>query len=394
MSRIIKTSALALTAATIIAGAANAGGFNRGSANIGILLDEGHGSSFNLIYVDPTRPNENGIDTAGSFVTIDGAVAAQFGDAKCGLTYAQPYGLNSDETGTALSPFDAKTDTASSHELGATCAYGFDAGPVRAFVLGGVFYQTLNYEREYFLGANTPVLDLGDSSFGYRIGVGVAKPEIALKASLVYRSEVDHDLDGTLSLFPAFNAIPGSTSATTDPTAPGFVPRFNFSQGVATAQITTPQSVKLSLQTGVAPRWLVFGSVEWTDWSILQVTPVFVDGQPAASLNSGFRDGWTVSGGAGHQINEKLSVAASITWDRGVSDGFAAAGGQKISPSFGSMTYGVGVNYSANDKVSLRGGLGYTYLNGGTFFDLDDKVAKTYDSGHAIAGSLNLSVKF
>lgn len=378
MKKIITTGIFAASVASLTATSAMAGGFGRGSADIGMLLDPGNSVYGSATYVNPTRKNQNGIDIADSFVYLGAGAAAAVGPAKCGVTLAQPYGANSNETATALAVGDAQKDTISSYEFGATCAVGFDVGPVKVFGIAGLFGQQVDYEREYNLAPLStivPELKLSDTGLGYRLGIGVAKPEIALKASLIYRSKVEHDLTGTF-------------------TTP--VPLGGVTSGPATASIETPQSLKLSVQTGVAPKWVVFGSVEWTDWSVIQITPVLVNGGPAAALFSGFEDGWTVSAGVGHALTDKLSLLGSITWDKGVSGPSAAAGGQNISAFFDSWTFSAGASYKLNDTFSIRAGGGYTTIAGGSFLE-DPRTAPnlvTYGKAHAISGALSFNIKF
>ncbi|MGG2475354.1 transporter, partial [Rhizobium sp. BR5] len=37
--------------------------------------------------------------------------------------------------------------------------------------------------------------------------------------------------------------------------------------------VSMPDSIELKVQSGIAPDWLAFGSVKWTDWSQIQVIP-------------------------------------------------------------------------------------------------------------------------
>ena len=118
-----------------------------------------------------------------------------------------------------------------------------------------------------------------------------------------------------------------------------------------------PQVVELKVQSGIAPDWLAFGSIKWTNWSRLQsvdLCPVGTEAIPCTqssptfvtSLDLLYRDGWTVSGGVGHKINDQWSAVANLTWDRGTTTG--------LSAQTDTWTFGGGVSYTPNQNVELR----------------------------------------
>ena len=111
-----------------------------------------------------------------------------------------------------------------------------------------------------------------------------------------------------------------------------------------------PDSLELKVQSGIAPGWLAFGSVKWTDWSQLQVLefcPATVSAlTPCTSLDLLYRDGWTITGGIGHKFNDQWSGALSLTWDRGTSTGVGA--------QTDTWTVGAGLSYAPTQNVELR----------------------------------------
>ncbi|MGL4488969.1 MAG: OmpP1/FadL family transporter [Rhizobiaceae bacterium] len=394
----MKISALVLLATTA---AANAGGYSRGSANLDPLFDGGTSLATSMTFVAPSRGLDavNGVATGVRPTPLGGTAntGAAFSDSyavfgatvaldvvsntRCAATLAQPYGADANYGWAQILSGAGSTtsNSLSSLELGATCSYSLKVGPGNLYFLGGVFNESLEYNEARGFGFGS-VLNGGDVSlkgngYGYRIGAAYTIPEYAVKASLIYRSEVDHRLDG-LTRNPAFGPL---------------------AAGVASfAEATTPQSVKLSLQTGVAPNWLVFGSVEWTDWSEIQQIQVFSEAGTLApvsvplaglSIDAFFRDGLTVSGGVGHKFNEQLSGLVSLTWDRGVSKG------RNVSAFSDTWTVAAGASYDFTEKVSLRGGLAYSRLEAINATGLDG-VVETYGNDHAIAGGISLVGKF
>lgn len=429
----LKTSLLAASAIAVTATSAAAGGYSRGSANLDPIFDTERFSSAAAVSVtSPTRKYEtiNGIpvntfatgvvagsaqltalqaagrvnasegsrDFAETYYTLGATGAVDiYKGLRCAGSYAQPYGANANYGGTQLvtGTGTSTSNELSSHELGLTCAYRADVGPGTAYIIGGAFSQSVSYNevRGFGFAAGGGDLNLSDTSYGYRIGVGYTVPEIALKTSLVYRSKVDHRVTGTVQTTGApISALPNSTAG-------------------AFADVTTPQSLKFSVQSGVAKNVLVFGSVEWTDWSTIQQVQVFLNpntfaaGTPALALNGVsidgyFRDGWTVQGGVGYRFNEKLAASGSVTWDRGVSNGTNAGGraGAAASGFTDTWTFAAGLGFEPNENVTLRGGVAYSILTSGAFrTDNTSGVPNALiglGTDSAISGGASLSINF
>ena len=101
----------------------------------------------------------------------------------------------------------------------------------------------------------------------------------------MYRSEVKHDPNGIICADGAGCQLPCLASSVL---LKLFLP---------TVQELCRSPLKLSLQSGIAPDWLVYGSVEWTDWSVLQ-TLNYQYWTPSRRTDPYYwKDGWTVQGG-------------------------------------------------------------------------------------------------
>src|SRR5690606_12382877 len=98
-----------------------------------------------------------------------------------------------------------------------------------------------------------------DSEIGWIAGLAYQIPEIALKASLTYRSEIEHKLTATETLnnLPA-PAVVGGIGLTLDP---------------GKTDVTTPQSVNLDLQSGVMADTVAFLNVRWVNWDGFAIRP-------------------------------------------------------------------------------------------------------------------------
>lgn len=367
------TALLAGCATLAAVGTATAGGFNRGTADTDLIFEEGN---FNMRagvtivmpkrgYATLTAPPVLGGATVPS---TDGdytqtyaipSAAVKFNltdDLRCVGTYTQPFGADSvygpqailfgaaaDGTGTMKEGFIT-------NEFGATCGYKFDLAKGRAWLIGGGFLQDFDYSQTVQFstpfppfppaaGGTATLAFRDDYQPGYRLGVAYEIPEIALRAQLIYRSEVEHSPSGG----------PGDTFTVRLTNGGVFV--------FPTAGVgTLPQSVELKVQSGVAPGWLAFGSVKWTDWSVLQTLDYQILGGPLAGprvLEYFYRDGWTVTGGVGHSFSETVSGVLGLTWDRGVS-----TTEDTLSDTY-TLAAGVALKDKLGGEVRLGGAISY-----------------------------------
>lgn len=385
--------------------AANAGGFERSSQDFDILFEKGTAVEAGATVVMPQRKLKNiranpgvatppvvpyGPDRGKPWSTsVDEAktywvpkVSAKFDltdDLACAAQYREPWGIETDVGLNTLRSFTAIEQKISSRDFGLNCSYRFAVGEKSYFrILGGVSYQELKGFQTRLIPPTTAfrgnfrvaTLDVEDGSVGWRLGAAYEIPEYAMRASLVYQSEVKYNLDGTIDNL-MLNPLTG--------------------QGVplnVTNDIAAPQSVEFKFQTGIAPDWLAFGSVKWTDWkSIQQATFVsngnrgLPDGTKITSLDLYYQDGWTVSGGVGHKFNEQWSGAATVTWDRSTSTGWTSQTDVWL--------FGLGANYKPNDVVDVRLAGAIGWLGSG---ELRDSIS-TGDFGNDLVSALSLTAK-
>lgn len=366
---ITKLSAAVLMVSAI-AGAAHAGGFSRGTADTDIIYEDGT-VDFRAggTYVSPHRS----FDTiAGATATDDrysndywipsASVKVRMSDSfSCAATYTQSFGGNSTygkqsqaadkaadvaSPGWLFGPFGNSVKSASftSDEVGGTCAYNTQVGPGNVYFLGGLFLQNFKYTEVKDFGT----LNLTDKgSVGYRIGAAYEIKEYALRGQIMYRSQVDHDASGEFT-----NGTPVLAGA------PLFIPV--GAKRSATGAGTLPQSLEVSFQSGIAPDWLAFGSVKWTDWSVFDVLNYNITNLGAQKKEYYWQDGWTVSGGIGHKFNDNVSGAVSLTWDRGVSTGadimtdtWTLGAGSQIKAGPGTLRLGAAVSYLTSGEQSI-----------------------------------------
>jgi long-chain fatty acid transport protein len=408
----LKTIVAVAATGVAMVSAAQAGGYNRGSANLDGLYSDSLGIYSGVTYVAPSRSYSSvtGVRVLGGVAAAFAQGPVEFGESfavpyasaggqiidnvACVGSYSQPYGADSSYTGAIT--YHIASQSLASRELGLTCSYRHEMGKGRVSFIGGVFNEYIEYKqaRNFLLAFGT----VGDSrinvtsdTWGYRLGMAYEIPEIAFKASLIYRSQTDHTATGNYTNTPfailaaAANASAPGTYSGAELAAYGA----NMS-ATATTSASLPQSVELSLQSGVAPGWLVFGSVKWTDWSVLGRIDL-VEGINSRQFSTSrffFKDGWTVTGGAAHRFNEKVAASASLTWDRGVSTGW-----DTLTDTW---TVAGGVAFDVTDKIQLRGGGAAIYFSSGnksqTASAVDYTAVSPSEWGYALSASA--SIKF
>ncbi|MBB4189936.1 long-chain fatty acid transport protein [Rhizobium aethiopicum] len=413
-SRMFSKSVTSLVLLSWLASPSFAGGLERGGYNIDQLFDTSPFSfQSGVTYVTPQRKLKDVRDTNTSILTGGGNLnsrpdtaddtsnytipyigfKAGFGDAvDCLVDYSEPFGAHTDPGVNWAGANDNIETEIKTRNYGGTCSYRFDVGPGQLRFIGGAFYQEVEGFKErlvstlpLLLGTGTGVgrLDIDDSGWGWRAGIAYEIPEYAMRASLVYNSRVKYDdLSGTVDL----RQVP-------------VVPLYGGLVTPVSGSAEAPDSLELKLQSGIAPDWLAFGSVKWTNWSVLQsVAFCPTNGLPCpagglTSLDLLYRDGWTISGGVGHKFNEQWAGAVSLTWDRGTSQGYGA--------QTDSWTLGLGAAYTPTEHIEWRfagavgvltsGSSGAVTRNGVTY---GDDVSYSFDDDLVAALSTSIKIKF
>jgi long-chain fatty acid transport protein len=144
--------------------------------------------------------------------------------------------------------------------------------------------------------------DANDIGVGGTAGINIT-PFRGTSVGLGYRSRIQHDLDGD------FDRAAG---------APGII-----GSGDLKAKLDTPDKVTLSIRQDLSPSARLFGTVEWTNWSLLGEVPVSapitLPGGPPAfhapRLGANWEDGWLYSIGGEYDVSPKLSLRAGLAYE-------------------------------------------------------------------------------
>ncbi|MBB3999118.1 long-chain fatty acid transporter [Aureimonas pseudogalii] len=373
------------TALAMLAGwaPAQAGGFQRGTADTDVLYDKGTMTTrLGFTYVDPQRGFDSVNGVRGDYGTYTGtyripSAAVKFGNdtGACVGNFVEAFAAEGDYSnlpgGAQPAPFPGGSRVRDlefqSNEVSATCRLSYAQDGMRFSLLGGLFMEDFTFEGTSLanrnLGTSLPASlqaalgSLGaqllvpvalnaqteaDYKTGYRVGAAFEMPEIALRAQVLYRSEVEHDdITGTGSLSATSDAFVrlANGAQVSVPTAAALLSRSGIT--VPTALInalpkggsvlaeglpafqntaTSPQSLYINAQTGIAEGTLLLGSFRWTDWSTNRAVITTVAGNSSVSPYY-WDDGYSASIGLGKAFNEYVSGSVSIGYDSGVSTG-------------------------------------------------------------------------
>lgn len=364
------TSAAALC---LVAGGAHAGGVDRSGQSIAVLFEEGRYLEFSATSVSPDLtgesisafPNGSGSgDIAKQYFRFGAAYKADINDNwSYAIIYDEPFGAETDyPDGTGYFAQNSNA-TFTSRALTGLLQYNASSG---FSVYGGLRLQSAEADADVIFPAVG--LDYAADAdvhygLGYVAGVAYERPDIALRVSLTYNSEIHHDVDTDETL--SGGAVTRATST-------------NFS---------TPQSLNLEFQTGVAQDTLMFGGVRWVDWSDFALDPsLYLDtvGQPLLSYEE---DVITYTLGIGHRINENWSVAGSIGYEENTGNLFT-----NLGPADGQESISLAAIYSQG-KYEITAGVRYIRI-GDTTTAVTGNPAAEFNNNDVIAFGVKVGYRF
>ena len=245
-------------------------------------------------------------------------------------------------------------------KFGANKEFQVYGGPVAQRIEANVKLRGLAYgPATGYTSNNNPEMD-----YGWIAGMSYSKPEIALKAALTYRSEIDHDIDISES-YPLFGTLTAAEAR-----RQGATPAQAAALGAAAAnrtssyEVTTPESVNFDFQTGINPTTLATAKVRWVPWSDFTITPPLYNevskrsfGPDGLDLVEYEDDQWQVELGLAKRIAPALAVSGSIGWDSGAGDPTTSLG-----PIDGYYSVGLGAKYNVTENWAVSAGGKYLWF--------------------------------
>ena len=190
-----------------------------------------------------------------------------------------------------------------------------------------------------------------DTDYGYLAGVSYSKPEIALKAALTYRSEIEHN-SGTFESYPLAPLLSSPAS--------GPLP----AQRAGTIETTTPKSINFDFQTGLNKTTLATAKVRWVPWSDFKITPPLYNaatlgrfGPNGLNLVDYDDDQYQVEVGIAKRLAPALAVSGTVGWDSGAGDPTTSLG-----PIDGYYSVGLGAKYNVTPEWAVSAGGKYLWF--------------------------------
>lgn len=426
----LKTLTTAMILATVPMTGAFAAALDRSGQSISAFLQPGNYFEAGISVLDPSvsgkvrngyspsaappsaigLQNTNLSDMGDDYYFPSAALKLQVTDHfSFGLLYDQPFGADATyslsdtvsaaaggvglfHNGTETTEVEVKSQSISMiFGYQPTENFNFYAGPVYQTIEGDVQLRGLAYGATQALGMyNANIKE--DSAVGWLAGFAYQIPEIALKTSITYRSEIDHKASAREYGQSNVLAFVGSSPV----------------YDVATdANITTPQSVNLDFQTGIMANTVAFANVRWVNWKDfsldLKQFGTVADtlgalGQTPDNPNGfdivGYTDDqWSANVGVGRKFNDLWAGNVSVGWDSGAGNPVSTLG-----PTEGYWNVGLGLQYSPTPATFIAGGVKYFWLGdakaqAASNFGSDTYVAE-FNDNDALAYGLKIGYKF
>ncbi|ENW24846.1 hypothetical protein F925_01501 [Acinetobacter lwoffii NCTC 5866 = CIP 64.10 = NIPH 512] len=398
----------AILLSTLPLSAVQAAGLDRSGQSISAFLQPGNYAEAGISVLDPEVQGKDNAgnkvsDMAEDYYFPTAAIKIQATDKiSLGLLYDQPFGANSQYAPESNAFATVNTNTGvlegTSVEVktnSITALIGYQpnenwnvyAGPVYQSVKAKVSLRGTAYRGPQVLGGYD--IDLKESeAYGWLAGFAYSIPEIALKAAVTYRSEIKHELDTTETFsFGTDGAlyIPGLTGTLLGKPV---IPTYHK------AEITTPQSVNIDLQSGIAKNTLAFANIRWVHWDQFAVKPAYLSQLTGAltgkqqNLVDYSDDQWSANVGLGRKFNNKWSGSASVGYDSGAGNPVTTLG-----PTEGYWNVGLGGQYSPTENYFIQAGVKYFWLGDATAQTGGNPVGE-FEDNYAMGYGLKIGYRF
>ncbi|MDM1720780.1 OmpP1/FadL family transporter [Acinetobacter towneri] len=360
-----------------------AAGLDRSGQSIAAFLQPGNYAEAGISVLDPTVKGKDLIknnvsDMAEDYYFPSAAIKVQATEQiSLGLLYDQPFGADAMynlEQSMFTNGIEATKVEVETHNLTALIGYqptenwNFYAGPVWQTVeadisLRGQAYISPKDPTKVLSGYDIKIHE--EEAFGWLAGFAYQIPEIALKTSVTYRSEIKHKAKSveTHKLMPMLNVE-------------------------SQLDAITPQSVNIDFQTGVAANTLAFANIRWVHWDQFAVTPKFLNSASGNNLIDYSDDQWSATVGLGHKFNSHWSGSASVGYDSGAGNPVTTLG-----PTEGYWSVGLGGQYSPAENYFIQAGVKYFWLGDATARTGTTDVGE-FEDNYALGYGLKIGYRF
>jgi len=263
-----------------------------------------------------------------------------------GIAVTSPFGLTSKpETTNWVGKFDARTSKLRTYNFNPVVSYKLTD---QLAVAGGLQVEYMNTKlASAFPGIgglsgpnpSTTIDDADALDVGYTLGV-LWHSAIGTDIGVGFRSSIEHELEGDLRVagVPALGSV-----------------------GVS-AGLETPEIVTASFRQKLGERTTLLGTVEWTNWSRLDVVQIRSRGVNLAlgapkvgsvvsELPLNWDDGWFYSGGIEYKPNERMTLRAGAAYEESPVQSVSQR--TLRDPDTNRVWASLGATYEINDTMSV-----------------------------------------
>ncbi|MBU7586747.1 MAG: outer membrane protein transport protein [Nostoc sp. TH1S01] len=209
-----------------------------------------------------------------------------------------------------------------------------------------------------------------DWSVGYNLGVMYA-PSKSTRIGLSYRSAITQDIRGNADF-----TVPQSLQVLTA--------RGQFTDTGAKAIVNLPDILSLAVYQELSPRVSVVGDVTWTNWSRFKELRVQFDNPAQADSvqPENWEDTYRFGLGVNYSVNDKLTLRTGVTYDPSpIKDEFVTA----RLPGGDRTLVGVGASYRPSKSFSLD--VAYSHV-----FSEDSPINQSSTTTGTVRGEFESSV--
>jgi long-chain fatty acid transport protein len=220
---------------------------------------------------DPlTGGNVSGVDGGNS--VSPAASGATFGvldlgpNWRVGFSVTAPYGNRTSYPSDFVGRYQSLVSAITDINLGLAVSYkvndhlSIGGGPNFDY-FDARLTQNLNVPVLSAATGQDPNADVHGNSIGIGYNLGVMYQfDADTRIGIDYRSRIRHNISGEQKI-----TVPEIYSQL----SPAAVSLLNASSSAATTSVTLPDSLSAGIYHQMTPQWAVMGSVEWTDWSLL-----------------------------------------------------------------------------------------------------------------------------
>ncbi|VVN66603.1 OmpP1/FadL family transporter [Pseudomonas fluorescens] len=204
-----------------------------------------------------------------------------------------------------------------------------------------------------------------DTALGYNVGVLVQATD-STRVGLTYHSKVKYKLEGDTKVNYGLLARFGqSTSQKYD----------------ASLDVTTPESVDLSVTHALNDQWTLYAGSTWTRWSRLKditvdnqgVPPILAGQFETISEEQDWHDTWAHAIGASYQLNKQWVLRTGLSVDQAPTNNTHRS--PRI-PTGDRKIFSIGAGWSPTDDLTID--VAYSYLK-----EDDAKINNSNNRGQA-----------